>query len=168
MSYIPILNEIYTTRKYKIIDNNYSFKYLLHCLTDVYNNKIFTLANFNDKITVNIIKECIAFLTENCSNHCIIIHNDNITPIVKKIINNSQIQIDLFSEEELGYNVTKHVLVPKHELCTDCEYKSLENYISKIPYISVFDPVIKFHGFKKGQVVKITRKNNVIIYRLII
>ena len=170
MLYIKTLLELYELRGYNLLnDDVIDFKYFLHCVVDKDENKIFVLADFNEKISVNIIKECISFITEFNSSHCIIIHSDNITHIVNKIINNSiSLNIELFSEIELGYNVTKHILVPKHELCTDDEKKSLTYYINKIARIQSSDPVIKFHGFKKGQIVKITRKNNTIVFRLII
>lgn len=81
-----------------------------------------------------------------------------------------------FCINNLQVNITKHKLVPKHELISSEETDSLmkkHNLISKnqLPFISKNDPIVKYYNFKPGNVCKITRKNDVssevIFYRLI-
>lgn len=68
-----------------------------------------------------------------------------------------------FKEEDLLVNITKHELVPKHILLSDDEKKVLlDRYRlreTQLPRIQKDDPVSKYLGLKRGQVVKIIRKS---------
>ena len=81
-----------------------------------------------------------------------------------------------FCVNNLQVNITKHRLVPKHELINSEEIDNLmkkHNLVSKnqLPYIDRNDAVIKYYNFKPGNICKITRTNDVssevIFYRLI-
>jgi DNA-directed RNA polymerase I, II, and III subunit RPABC1 len=74
---------------------------------------------------------------------------------------NTQIRVEVFTEGELVVNITKHELVPKHILLNPEEKSELlKRYNikqSQLPKIYVTDPVAKYHGLKRGDVVKIVR-----------
>lgn len=168
MKFIQTLDEMFTQRGYFQIKETHEFPNFLRVATHT-KGKVYVFANFIEKISVNLFKECLSFLDENNSTHCIIITSEGITPCVKKIIDNSyNIRIEVFSEDELGYNVTKHCLVPKHEVASAEEIAELKKHLPNLPIILHKDPVIRFLGFEKKQVVKITRKSGSVVFRIII
>ena len=93
----------------------------------------------------------------------IIIISGQLAPQAKQKLQeiNTEIQIECFSVSELVVNITEHELVPKHILLTDKEKKQLlDRYKIKeyqLPKILTTDPVARYYGLKRGDVVKIVR-----------
>lgn len=69
---------------------------------------------------------------------------------------------ELFEMKELMYNITQHVLVPKHQRLPETEVPELlakMNIKSKLqlPHILKADPMARYLGLRPGEIVKISR-----------
>lgn len=121
------------------------------------------------KFDISCAKKYIKLLDTYDINHCIIVYKDNITPVGKKVVNKSvNYKIELFHIKDLQYNITKHKWVPKHIKLSDkdgIEFK--KKYGTKFPKIKETDPVSKFYNYKYGDVIKIIREGNYIIFRIV-
>ncbi|KAK2626329.1 hypothetical protein QTJ16_004591 [Diplocarpon rosae] len=95
----------------------------------------------------------------------ILITSVNITPAALKIIPAvaAETRIECFMDADLLVNITHHELVPKHVMLSKVEKAALlARYRLKdtqLPRIQLNDPVAKYYGLRRGQVVKIIRKS---------
>ncbi|EPZ34645.1 DNA-directed RNA polymerase I [Rozella allomycis CSF55] len=112
---------------------------------------------------VKSIRDFVDKMSESNVFRGIIIHRQKMTPPANKVIEqlSHKFTLEKFEESELVVNITEHILVPKHQLMSDEEKKELlEKYHlkeSQLPRILISDPVARYYGLKRGQVVKITR-----------
>ena len=88
--------------------------------------------------------------------------NDTIVGEVKKIWEESGINIIIYSLKRLQFNILNHEMVPKHTKMTDdeiAEFKKRYNITdnSMIPEISRFDPVAMAVGLRPGEICRIDR-----------
>ncbi len=97
------------------------------------------------------------------ANTGIILISDVLSPQAKQKIAdiNNIIPVTYFTISELMVNITEHSYVPKHELLNEDEkkallkrYKITEN---QLPKILTKEPVAKYLGLKRGDVVRIIR-----------
>lgn len=168
-AYIKTIREMFDTRAYFVNDTALDFKYaqLAGCKPD--GKLVIVFGGFADKVSIGHVKECIAFMTAvNCA-HGVIVYEDTVTPMVKKLVeNNGIIRLELFSADELGFNITKHRLVPKHEQASGDELEHLKKYMDRIPNMLVSDPVARFHGFDRGTLVKVSRSDGTVAFRVVV
>ena len=115
---------------------------------------------------------------ENMFGLYIIVAKEKINTQDIKKFNDFKVEYQLFDLKELQFNISKHYLVPKHELITD------ENIISELvkayqaknklqfPYILKNDPMAKYLYAKSGNLVKITRcsptSGEYVMYRTVV
>ncbi|ESO02260.1 hypothetical protein HELRODRAFT_65246 [Helobdella robusta] len=133
-----------------------------------------------EKISGVMAKNFMArMLEEKCGRALLIISNVKaMTSIAKKDIEEAvpTYNIDVFTEIELLVNVTRHKLVPQHILLSQEEAaKVLEKYKAKdhhLPRMLSSDPIARYYGMKKGQIVKIIRKSETagvyVTYRVVL
>mmetsp|Transcript_11499 Transcript_11499/g.27002 ORF Transcript_11499/g.27002 Transcript_11499/m.27002 type:complete len:234 (+) Transcript_11499:97-798(+) len=99
---------------------------------------------------------------EGVSNAIMVLRVD-ITPFAKAALSemSGDFRIEHFKEVELLVDITQHQLVPVHQVLTQTEKSELlKRYRLKetqLPRIQPNDPVARYYGMKRGQVVKIIR-----------
>ena len=127
------------------------------------------ISKLGSKFNVERIQACIVMMKEMDIYHGLIVYNGTATPVAKKIVEESQkMKIELFHETELQYNLTKHYLVPLHELIYKKDtIEAKEFKKNKYPIISRTDPVSRFYGWNTGDIIKITRKNDFVMFRIV-
>lgn len=103
---------------------------------------------------------------ENPIRHYIFIIETSFTPKVREEINTKFpfVRIEVFMFDEMLFNPTSHYLVPRHELLTSDEVQELSSHVdlNKIPWISIEDPIVKYYGYKVGDIIRIHRMNLVL------
>ncbi|KAJ3014563.1 UNVERIFIED_CONTAM: hypothetical protein HDU68_000230 [Siphonaria sp. JEL0065] len=120
---------------------------------------------FADDETVGIkpIRKICERMMQESIFKSILVYRKSLTPSAHKVIQEMAPKYDIaiFLEAELMVNITHHSLVPKHVLLSKEEKSTLlQRYRlkdSQLPRIQQSDPVARYYGLKRGQVVKITR-----------
>jgi len=114
-------------------------------------------------------QEYIGMMNDMNIEHSIIVYKNSVTSAVKNIKQNFQgMKIELFSQEELQYNIITHRYQPKFEvLCEKDSERFRKMYDTKFPIMLKTDPIARFYGYQRGDVVKITRKNGYVMYRIV-
>lgn len=123
--------------------------------------------NVSKKPTMKDIGEALYHGVENGENvythFTFIVLQERLQSKDKKKLENLKLNMQLFMLDELQYNITKHHLVPKHELIKNpddikklMEELSLHS-ISQLPLILQTDPMARWLNAQPGDVLKITR-----------
>ena len=116
---------------------------------------------FDEKMGVNEIKHLFEELNKEKVTHFVFITKYGLTSYAKKEMNKSgkNMEIEIFKSDKMLTNITKHFLVPKHELLTAEETKLFFKKIGKkIPHIKKNDPVCRYYNGKIDQVFRIYRQ----------
>lgn len=104
---------------------------------------------------------------ENVTDLLILVVREKISQNNMKLINSFMgivfKNIQVFDIKELQFNISHHILVPKHELVSDDQ--EIKDIISKyslkskfqLPHILKTDPMSKYLGLRGGDIVKIVR-----------
>jgi DNA-directed RNA polymerase subunit H (RpoH/RPB5) len=124
----------------------------------------------NNKFKINDLKK---FIEDN--DKIIIVFKEKINNLnIKNLKELNVIGLETFTIKELLFNISKHELVPKHEIIKEDEVKEMMNIYqikqkSQLPIILRTDPMAKYLDVKSGDVVKVTRispsAGETIVYR---
>ena len=135
---------------------------------DSQDKKMITFICEEDKISIQSIKNFISIMTKDDYHYCIIIYRDSVTSSAKKSLEIMEYNIELFNINEIQINITEHRLVPKHERATREETEMLDkNYKGKLPIMLHTDPISRYYHYKRGEYIRITRKNGIVLYRMV-
>ncbi len=120
---------------------------------------------------VSDVQKIFEQMEEQEVSHAVVIYGNKVTSTASKAIKQLVVQkkiIESFHENELQYNVTKSEWVPRHIICSkDKKEEILKMYNVKkeeIPFIKSTDPVVKYLGAVRGQLIKIVRESESVEY----
>lgn len=118
------------------------------------------------KIGIKQIQSYVAKMEAEKVRRAIVIVRQGLTPSARQAMKEvgPTFIMEEFLESEMLINITEHELVPQHILLTTEEkeelfsrYKLKENQLMKM---LASDPVARYYGYKRGQVIKIIRKSD--------
>ncbi|KAK9716376.1 hypothetical protein RND81_06G229000 [Saponaria officinalis] len=142
-------------------DDNFSSHF---CVTKRADDTDQILVLFTAVLSTQTVRETKSQMEREGVHTVIFVVRRHMTSIARTMCESSaKVHFEIFMETELLFNVTKHKMVPKHQLLTEDEKKSLLlKYTlteSEIPRIQVTDPIAKYYGLRRGQVLKIARRS---------
>lgn len=115
------------------------------------------------------------FLEDDEFEYIMLITKEKISSINLRAIAEMRRNIQAYELRELQFNITKHMLVPKHELITD--EHAIQDLVkshnlksrSQFPVILKSDPIARYMNARTGNVMKITRwsptSGETVVYR---
>ena len=147
---------------------------------EVKNKKIYIhfhndIKNFSKGDLKNIMQKVISEFSDQDINLILLLREKENSAVSKELMKEAYKNVEVFLKKNMLFNITHHVLVPKHILLSKEEEKDLlEKYNTtkgKLPKISKVDPIAKYYGMKSDQICKIIRKSpevgEYIYYRLV-
>merc|ERR1719272_2760620 len=130
----------------------------------------------NKRVGVKPIRVLAERMDEKGIKEAILAVKQPLTPLARTAIVEamSKMRIEVFHESELIVNITHHELVPKHVPLTEEERQQLLNRYrmkpTQLPRIQQQDPIARYFGMSRDQVVKIMRPSETagryVTYRL--
>ncbi|KAG0145129.1 hypothetical protein CROQUDRAFT_133931 [Cronartium quercuum f. sp. fusiforme G11] len=125
--------------------------------------RIYVFYTDEKSVGIKTMRKFIGVLDERKIESGILIYASAMTPSANKVIVSmaQQFTLEAFQEAELLVNITHHIMVPQHEVMSPAEKAALlARYRlndTQLPRIQLNDPVARYYGLKRGQVVRIIR-----------
>ncbi|KAF7989607.1 hypothetical protein HCN44_008281 [Aphidius gifuensis] len=133
--------------------------------------RLLVLFYFNHKVGVKTMSGALKLMQEKKAVNGILVYNEITGPAKAATrgdyTNNDETfhgyKLQVFHESELLINITHHELVPQH-IALSSEEKAdallkLKVTEKQLPKILYNDPIVRYYGFERGQLVKIIRKS---------
>ncbi|MBW0511092.1 hypothetical protein O181_050807 [Austropuccinia psidii MF-1] len=127
------------------------------------NERIYVFYADEKSVGIKTMRKFIGVLDDRKIESGILIYPQAMTPSANKVMVSmaQQFSLEAFQDSELLVNITHHIMVPRHEVMKPDEKKALlARYRLKdtqLPRIQLNDPVARYYGLKRGQVVRIIR-----------
>ncbi|KAJ4720311.1 putative DNA-directed RNA polymerase II [Melia azedarach] len=114
-----------------------------------------------EEIKTQVIRGVLGQIVNKESLHgLILILQSKMNHFARKEVQKFPAQVEIFQITDLLVNITKHILVPKHEILTvEDKQKLLKKYKveeKQLPQMLRTDALARYYGLEKGQVLKLT------------
>lgn len=154
--------EMLKQRHYNIIEQN---DYIIAEKPE--KDQVYVHFSENPKFDTSNMKEVMSSIN---INHIIIVYKTDITAVAKTtMLNSCNKEFELFSESDLKYNITKHRLQPVFEKLSDEQVEEFKKtYDINLPQMKYDMPISRFFNYKKKDIIRITRKNGHVTYRVVV
>lgn len=106
---------------------------------------------------MNVATHYYTLIASYSIRHCVFVHAKGITVSTLTVLKTIPARIELFSLDELQFNITTHALVPPHTKVKKNSKVSCAHY----PIIRTTDPIVRFYGFEVGDVIRIARPEGI-------
>jgi DNA-directed RNA polymerase subunit H (RpoH/RPB5) len=132
-------------------------------------NQVIVFFNESPSFDTKSMKEIFSVMMETCVKHSIVVYKDKVTPATKSTLEQSEdMKIELFAEEDLQFNITKHRLQPIFEKLKDDEAVDFKkNFGIKFGTLRIDRPIARFYDYTRGDVIRIRRSDGYINYRIV-
>jgi DNA-directed RNA polymerase I, II, and III subunit RPABC1 len=140
-------------------------------------NQMYVFFPDEAKVGQKTIEAYLKKIEEEEITRAIIVVSTGMSPRAKSLMLSMQPKYTLepFLDSELMINITNHFLVPQHVLLNPEEKKELliryKLKDNQLPRIRIDDPIARYFGLRKGQVVRIIRTSETagryVTYRLV-
>eukprot|EP00747_Dinoflagellata_sp_TGD_P163948 gnl/TRDRNA2_/TRDRNA2_183210_c0_seq1.p1 gnl/TRDRNA2_/TRDRNA2_183210_c0~~gnl/TRDRNA2_/TRDRNA2_183210_c0_seq1.p1 ORF type:complete len:211 (+),score=53.82 gnl/TRDRNA2_/TRDRNA2_183210_c0_seq1:121-753(+) len=154
------------------------FLILVHKKNDPEQQLIIFFPEENKRVGVKPIRILAEKMDEKKIKESILVVRQPLTPLARTAIMEamSKMRIEVFHENELIVNITRHELVPKHVPLTDEEKQTLLNRYkmkpTQLPRMQQSDPIARYFGMPRDGVLKIIRPSETagryVTYRLVV
>lgn len=120
-----------------------------------------------EKLKKDNINSYINIASEFKSNH-IILYYYNIVPTVFEICKTKKdLKVELFEISNLQFDITEYFFQPKFEKLNKENFKQYNLNKDTLSIILETDPISRFYNYKKGDLIKITRRDGSITIKII-
>jgi DNA-directed RNA polymerase subunit H (RpoH/RPB5) len=132
-------------------------------------DQLCVLFNSTPKFDTKSMKEVITFMNEANMKHAIIVYTEGVTPATKSTLaQTDEMYLELFDRQDLQYNITKHRLQPVFTRLYDKEAESFkQTYGTKFGTLRHEKPIARFYDYRKGDVIRVTREDGYVNYRIV-
>lgn len=117
------------------------------------------------QVSADIVREFVDLIQKNRVTEAVLIVNAPLSPPGSQILAAVTLtKWQIFNDTDLTYNPTRHVKTPKHELIPphlqSAKLAELKTTLSGMGLLYDDDPVVRYYGWPKGSMIKITRDNS--------
>lgn len=118
--------------------------------------------NNDKKIGIRLIRHLLSIMEQRASTHAISVFTHAPTPFAKRYLADlKDVRIECFFSSDLVFDITQHVLMPKHrKLSTTEKERVLDQYgreTAMYPKILLDDPMARYLGLQAGDMVHVQR-----------